>query len=82
MDFAAVFSRFSKIPIKVFHSSRTPSTRPTGEFQTVTLAGIFCTIKVIKITSNHLLLEWAPKSYWSGLQRAIAVGSKELSDLK
>ena len=26
MDFAALFSRFSKIPIKVFHSSRTPST--------------------------------------------------------
>ena len=24
------------------------------------------------------LLEWAPKSYWSGLQRAIGVGSKEL----
>ena len=29
MDFAAFFSRFSKIPIKVFHSSRTPSTVTT-----------------------------------------------------
>ena len=27
---------------------------------------------------GHELLEWAPKSYWSGLQRAIGVGSKEL----
>ena len=26
------------------------------------------------------LLEWAPKSYWSGLQRAIGVGSKELKE--
>ena len=36
------------------------------------------------VTFNYIgvgskeLLEWAPKSYWSGLQRAIGVGSKEL----